>query len=867
VSESPLVGSFQADKAVVAGEVDLIDVHVEKQQSSISIAGREIGTVRFTVAGGGHLERLFVGVPSLSGSLVGRGQAIQDLQAQLTMGYAVARVSLHGLPGAGKSTLAQALIYDHAVLEHFGGGVLWAALGPQGDPGVVLGRWGDALGHDVSEAATADERAQRLAAYLQRMLGGKPFLLVLDDVWRWEQAQPFLSFTLPGAALLLTTRDEGLARRFGKTATTKVPELNEDQALGLLRTLSPVAWTADPEGMRELARATGGLPLALVLIGSRLAEEGDQQQRWVRQAVEALRAVQTRLQLEEEQARPGMAGVPLTLQAVIELSLTALPDEESRQAFAQLGVFAPKPADWSLVAARAVWQSDDAVGDQWMRLLQHRGLLESTGEDRFTLHQVLKDVALTRLDQPSAAAERHFDYYLSLVNRDPEDWRAIEVELPQIRQAWDWVSTTSGRDAHVLELVWAMRLYIERRGLGTTSLAWYERALRAARELGQAASEGTLLNNIGAVHQRQGELDHALSYYEQALPIHRAVGDRSGDASTLNNIGLLHQNRGELDQALEYYTQALRIQRAVGGRAGEAATLNNIGLVHKSRGELDQALAHYTQALPISREVRDAAGEATILNNIAAVHRSRSELDKALDYYAKALPIRHAVGDRAGEATTLNNIGLVHQSRGDLDQALDYFLQALPIHRAVGDRAGEATTLTNIGGVHQSRRELPYALDYFLQALPILRAVGDRAGEATTLNNIGGVHYSRGELDQALDYYGQALPIMRAVGDRAREAITLVNIGQVHQSRGEPDRALDYCGQALPIMRAVGDRAGEAITLINIGQVHQSRGELAEAVAALERAVELDEVIGSPDLERHLKILERVRNERHARKL
>ena len=123
------------------------------------------------------------------------------------------------------------------------------------------------------------ERAQQLAAYLQRVLAGNPFLLVLDDVWRWEQAQPFLSFALPGAAMLLTSRDEGLAHRFGKTATTKVAEVNEEDALALLHTLSPAASTADPQGMRELARATGGLPLALVLIGSRVAEEGDQDWR------------------------------------------------------------------------------------------------------------------------------------------------------------------------------------------------------------------------------------------------------------------------------------------------------------------------------------------------------------------------------------------------------------------------------------------------------------------------------------------------------------------------------------------------------------------------------------------------------------
>lgn len=683
MSEAPLVGSVQADKAVIAGQVDAIDVHVEKEQSSITIVGREIGAIRFTLAGGSHLERLFVGVPPLSGSLVGRRHAIEDLRSQLTIGHAVARVALHGLPGAGKSTLAQAVAYDQALLEHFGGGVLWAALGPQGDPAAILGRWGDALGHDVSEAATADERAERLAAYLQRMLAGNPFLLVLDDVWKWEEAQPFLSFTLPGAAVLLTTRDEGLARRFGKTATTKVAELNQEQALALLRTLSPAAWTADSQGMHELARATGGLPLALVLIGCRLAEEADQE-RWVRQAVQALQDAKSRLELEEEQARPGMAGIPLTLQAVIELSLTALPDEQSRHAFAQLGVFAPKPADWSRAAAGAVWHTDDQVADQWLRLLHHRGLLESTGDDRFAVHQVLTDVALVRLDHPSAVAERHFDHYRSLVSRDPEDWQAIEAEFAQTQQAWAWASTTPGQDARVLELVLTMRELMERRGHWTALLVWYDHAVRAAQGLGKLKDEGTLLNATGSVYLRRSEWDHALDYYGQALSTQREVGDRSGEATTLSTIGVVHHRRGELDKALDYYEGALLVAREVGGRAGEAATLNNIGLVHEERGELDKALCYYKQVLPISREVEDRAGEAAMLNNIGWLHKRRGELQEALEYYNQALRLMREVGDRIGEAVTLTSIGLAHRSRGELALAAAALENAVELYQLSG---------------------------------------------------------------------------------------------------------------------------------------------------------------------------------------
>ncbi|MCB9133228.1 MAG: hypothetical protein H6647_20085 [Anaerolineales bacterium] len=58
-------------------------------------------------------------------------------------------------------------------------------------------------------------------------------------------------------------------------------------------------------------------------------------------------------------------------------------------------------------------------------MLIARNLLErSDGEaERLALHQVLADVARTKLEP--AAIERHRDYYLALVDEDREDWQRI----------------------------------------------------------------------------------------------------------------------------------------------------------------------------------------------------------------------------------------------------------------------------------------------------------------------------------------------------------------------------------------------------------------------------------------------------------
>ena len=805
------------------------DVHGDVYSGNIG----QIGDIHINTGGGNYYEGgehhhypgptwpLYINIPAPPTHFLGREDLLTRLITQLCAGTTT--FSADGLPGVGKTTLAVMIAHHEQIRAHFTDGVLWAGLGPNGDPALALSRWADALKLDLSGKPTTAARAAAVAD----AISGRKLLIVLDDIWQLEHAQT-LRLGGPASVHLLTTRDQRIAAAFGHVATIDV--LTPKAARELFRVLAPAAYNADPAAADALLESVGYLPLAIELLAGYLnAGASKRFAVRTRQALHELTTPQHRLSLAAE--RLGSHGsAAVTLEQTIALSLEGLAEEDETAVavFHALGAFAPKPATFDIEAAAAV----TGATEDTLALLADRNLLEIGQDESLALHQTLADAA--RAQAPAEAITQHRNHYLLRVDADQEDWRRISKIYPQIIHAW---RHTPQNDTTNLTFVDSLSTYQTRQGFWQDRLSWLDRAQQVAKLTNDPSSEARMLNNAGYAYDAIGEKQQALHYYEQALPLCRAVGDHTGEARTLTNIGAVYGDLGEKQAALRYYEQALPLCRAAGDRNGEAATLNNIGQVHGDLGDKQAALRYYEQSLPLSRAVGDRAGEATTLTNIGLVYAALGEQHEALRYYEQSLPLRRSVGDRTGEAATLNNIGMVYDELGEKQEALRYYEQSLLLRRAVGDRAGEAATLNNIARFYSALGEKQESLRYYEQSLHLFRSVGDCAGEAGILNNIGFVYAAFGEQQAALRYYEQSLPLFRSVGDPAGEAGILNNMGAIYFQEGELGKVIDLLEQVIDIDRQIGAAPDEALHLCNLAIVQSQANELDAAIANLEKSI------------------------------
>ncbi|RAQ97130.1 hypothetical protein A4R35_16445 [Thermogemmatispora tikiterensis] len=745
--------------------------------------------------------------------LVGRDAELRRIKGRLFAGEAVALSALNGLPGVGKTSLAVALAHDPEVRAYFKDGILWAALGPRPNMTGLLSRWGALLGLPATEVAGLTS-LEAWARALRTAIGPRRMLLVIDDAWRIEEA---LALKVGGAqcAHLLTTRFAHVATEFAVEGAAAIAELGEEDSLQLLRLLAPTAVDLEPERVRALVRAVGGLPLALTLIGNYLRKESyTGQVRRIRTALQRLSDARVRLGLTElrgpVEVHSSLQGEPaLSLQSVIAVSDEQL-SAAARAALYALSVFPPKPASFSEEAALAV----AACSTDELDALVDAGLLESNGGDRYLLHQVIADYARARLEaQEEARAQAPFgrlvEYAIAYAEKHRTDYELLDRESAVIVAGLE-AAYMLGRQEELVRGVVTFAPFLLVRALYGVAEQWLQRAQTAAQALGdQRGLTGVLLYR-GQIALRQGDYTSAESYYQEGLQLARAQGDQERICALLADLGMVSWKRGEYGHAESYLQEGLWLARSIGNREQLCEVLATLGALAARQGNYVRADTYLQEGLLLAQAIGDRERICTLLLNLGASASEQGMFISAKKYFEQGLSIAKDIGHRSLMSALLNNLGDICLGQEDYNEAEHFFIEALQLARQIEHPEYISAFLLNIGLVARKRGDYQRAELAFKEGLNIARNLGISYLLYEGLYEYGNLCLFLRRFDDARNAFVEIISIAPRGGI---DAIALAKYGlaRVEASEGHLEIARQLANESVAILKALGHRSAKEV--------------------------------------------------------
>ncbi|MEV5540069.1 NB-ARC domain-containing protein [Saccharopolyspora shandongensis] len=241
-------------------------------------------------------------------------------------------VALAGTGGFGKTTIASEVCRDPRVQERFPDGVLWVTVGER-TSGAALAEKVNGLTFRLTGKKPPLGDLEQAVDHLGQVIKNKQCLLVIDDVWRSSQLDPFLQGA-PLCVYLLTTRDHGVVPTEDEPVV--VDTMTPEQASALLRQDLP---DATAEDLAPLLTRIGSWPLLVRLVNRAV-------RRHVRRGASATSAV---AKVTEQLVFRGPSAVDLTnadqrsaaVAATVEASLSALAqaDHSRLVRYLELAVF------------------------------------------------------------------------------------------------------------------------------------------------------------------------------------------------------------------------------------------------------------------------------------------------------------------------------------------------------------------------------------------------------------------------------------------------------------------------------------------------------------------------------------------------
>jgi DNA-binding SARP family transcriptional activator/tetratricopeptide (TPR) repeat protein len=645
-------------------------------------------------------------------------------------------VLISGQPGVGKTALG--LHAAHAMSVNFPDGQLWVHLAGASsrprEPAEALAELLRAVG--VPGSAIPDD-ADRRSAVLRSVLAGRRVLVVADDVASMEQVAPLVPGTA-GCALISTSR----MHLAGFPGASHIPldALPAEDGVNLLaRQIGTERVNAEPNAAVELVNACGSLPLALRIVGGKLAARP----RW------PVSAMLRRLAQAEKRLSEFDAG-NLSVRASIASSYRTLP-ELHQTAFRRLAILGPNDfARWVVEVMMNAEESSGVLDDLVDASLVMPAGIGATGEPRYRLHDLVREYADEQLAE--------------------EDSAEVGALVQRLNRVWLQLAAAANHNLPPAPYFPALELSskpsvlpgMRERTLTSNPIAWFteerQNLIAVIEHVGLEQKEDARLLALlhASFHYLEDRHDDAVLMWSKLLPKDdssvdgcwsrlRLVGSlvecgRAADALAVSDacvdeaLWFEDENPELLAFALywrascswdldDYREASAYAQRGVDVASharlplAELHNLRRLSTAEVYLGNAERAIALAKRAAELSLRTKDNWSEFLAVHLLATVYRRAGQHQKAVDACIQAISLSHELGSARDEAISRGLLGDAYHGLGRYEDAIRCFRQIAPVFESDSAARHAALCWLKLGYAHEAAGEIDEAVECLEEAV------------------------------------------------------------------------------------------------------------------------------------------------------
>lgn len=275
-----------------------------------------------------------------------------------------------------------------------------------------------------------------------------------------------------------------------------------------------------------------------------------------------------------------------------------------------------------------------------------------------------------------------------------------------------------------------------------------EQAVSQAAEINYPRGIAWGLLNSGLVEMERGHFEVSFEKLKQAELLFEKQGtDHKSRAVILNSLGLVNIRLGNMNQAFIYLEKSLKYCEAHSLRTMECVAVNYLGILQFKSNKYNQALRSFKKSL----KLRTKEKTVSILNNVGCTYRAMGQNEKALEYLNKALAQAEIDGMVDVKIAILEEIGLSYGQLEDYQRGILYLQRSLEI--CVG------TNSRHRPGLYIHLAEQYLKLNDHVRAEETLRKAEELIDDSNRINHreiyilLSQLEESKGNTEAALSYY------------------------------------------------------------------------------------------------------------------